>query len=582
MKEKWIFLTVAAVAVSLLAGGCNSRMDSGDDASRRPAPRDRDMRLDVAGTVGQYARIQDGGYMPVKGYGLVVGLGKNGASEVPPHLREYLIKDLLRNGVGLHTMGTGGLSPGRILADLDTAVVMVEALIPPRALADDHFDVVVTAHSATGTRSLDGGILMPTDLRLDIGTEADPEAGSKVWAVAARPLMLNPYAPESDDETRRRGRVVGGGELTRNRRVSLMMIRADYQLADLIQRRINSRFPSSKRVANAKNREVIELFVPPDYYGDQVHFLQLVSHLPLNNGPGAWEARARSLVAEMAKPDARHEGLALALEAQGGQVIPMIRPLYDSDLPGAAFFAARTGMRLGDSKANPVVLDFAQKAGGPYRVPAIEALGRHAGMPRADLTLRKLLDDDDNLVRIAAYEALCGRGNRAVVQLDIDGRFGVDVVRSEKHMIYATRTEQARIVIFGTDVEVGNPVFFNAFDDLVTINANEGSEELTVWRKIPQTGGVSDKFHIPFDAVSLIKTLGSRAEYGPDGEIAGLGLTYGQVVSVLYRMCEKGSMNARFVLQALPGERQMLRAVEDVAAKNIEPEANSHMLGAGQ
>jgi len=540
------------------------------------------MRLDVAGTVGQYARIHDGGYMPVKGYGLVVALGKNGANEVPPHLREYLIKDLLRNGVGMHTMGMGELSPARILADLDTAVVVVEALIPPRALADDHFDVVVTAHSATGTRSLDGGILMPTDLRLDIGTETDPEAGSKVWAVAAGPVMLNPYAPESDDDTHRRGRVVGGGSLTRDRRVSLMMIRADYQLTDLIQRRINSRFPGSRRVANAKNREVIELFVPPDYYGDQLHFLQLVSHLPLNTGPGAWEARARSLVAEMAKPDARHEGLALVLEAQGGQVIPMIRPLYDSDVAAATFFAARAGMRLGDSKADPVVLDFTHKAGSPYQIPAIEALGRHAGIPRADLTMRKLLDDDDNLVRIAAYEALRRRSNRAVVQLDIDGRFGVDVVRSDKRMIYATRTEQARIVVFGTDVEVSNPVFFNAFDDLVTINANEGSEELTVWRKIPRTGGVSDKFHIPFDVVSLIETLGSRPEYGPDGEIAGLGLTYGQVVGVLYRMCEQGSMNAQFVLQALPEERQMLRAVEDVATKNGEAEANSHMLGAGQ
>ena len=80
-----------------------------------------------------------------------------------------------------------------------------------------------------------------------------------------------------------------------------MMIHPDYQLADLIQRRINSRFPSNTRVANAKSREVIELVVPARYHDDPLLFLQLARHLPLNSSPGLWEARARKIVEEMAK-----------------------------------------------------------------------------------------------------------------------------------------------------------------------------------------------------------------------------------------------------------------------------------------
>ncbi len=565
MKEKWIFLTVFVSVLALLVVGCGGEVE--EEVSTLAEPRERDLRPDVAGTVGQFARGVDGSYMPVLGCGLVINLGNKGASEVPPHLREYLIKDMVRQGIGLRSGDAGNLSPRDILADLDTAVVIVSALIPPRSLRGERFDVVVTAHSATGTQSLDGGILMPTELRLDIGTSSDPSAGSKVWAVAGGPVMLNPFAEQSDVLQLREGRIVGGGKVSRNRRISLMLIRPDHQMADMIQERINSRFPSDKKVATAKDGQVVEIVVPPAYRGDQMHFLDLVTHLPLNSSPEANEIRVRDLVAKMSEPDAPHEGIALVLEAQGGQVIPVIKQLYDSDVEAAAFLAARTGMRLGDNDAAEAVLAIAGKPGA-FQVPAIEALGRHRGLPRADLTMQKLLDDENNMVRIAAYEALRRRGSRAIVQIDVDGLFSLEIVRSSKNMIYATRTVKPRIVIFGNDLQVKSPVFFNAPDDLVTINANEGSDELVLWRKIQVTGGVSDKFRISFDAVELVKTLGSPAEYGRDGEIAGLGLTYGQVVGVLYRLCEQQGVDAKFVLQGLPGDQEMLQRVEDFALED--------------
>ena len=585
MKEKWIFLTVLAAILSTLAIGCDAWLNpDGDNADAgRPS---HDTPLDVAGTVGQFSRVHDGGYMPVKGYGLMIRLGRNGSGEVPPYLREYLIKELLRNGIGQYTMGTGELSPSRILSDLDTAVVVVRGVIPPRSLRGDRFDVIVTAHSATGTQSLDGGFLMPTDLRLDLGTEGDPAAGSKVWAVAAGAVMLNPFS-DSDEPSQamllRQGRVVGGGKLSRHRRISLMMIHPDYQLADLIQRRINSRFPSNTRVANAKSREVVELVVPARYHDDPLLFLQLARHLPLNSSPGLWEARARRIVEEMAKTDVNHESLALVLEAQGAKVISIIQPLYESDVEAAAFFGARAGMRLGDSSADASVLAFAQNSNTFFQIPAIDAIGRHRGMPRADMALRELLDDDNNLVRIAAYEALRRRGSLAVIEIDIDGQFHLDIVRSnENNMIYATQSEEPRIVMFGVDLQVNNPMFFNAPDNLVTINANDGAEELTLWRTIPRTGGISDKFRIPFDVTSLIETLGSRAEYGAGGEISGLGLTYGQVVGILYRLCEQDDIDATFALQPLPGEQRLLQGVEDVMAEGAATSREPHISGPGQ
>jgi len=566
MKEKRIFLALFAAVLSASSFGCTGLDSRNADQAATSPPRE--IPLDVDGTVGQYARLHDGGYMPVKGYGLVIRLGSKGSTEVPPHLREYLIKDMSR-GIGRPTMATGDISPDRVLSSIDTAVVVVRGLIPPRALEGDSFDVVVTAHSATGTQSLDGGILMPTRLKLDLGSEeGDPESGSKEWAVASGPIMINPFVDASTSSASmslREGRIVGGGKVSRDRKISLMMIRPDFQLADLIQRQINSRFRrGDDRIANAGNREVVELRVPPTYEDDQLHFVQLVTHLPLNNSAAAWEIRARSIVAEMANPEASHESLALVLEAQGGQVIPLLRPLYNSDIKAAAFFAARAAMRLGDSAADEIILGFAETVGSPYQIPAIEALGRHAGMPRADLVLRDLLNDENSLVRTAAHNALVRRGSRAVLCMRISEQFDLDVVKCDRNnMIYASQVGEPRIILFGNDITVGNPVFFNAPDDLVTVNANQGSDQLTVWRKVPVTGGISDKFRIPFDVASLVQTLGSIADYGPDGEIAGLGLTYGQVVGVLYRMCQQGCINAEFVLEPVPAEQLMLQGVED-------------------
>ena len=54
------------------------------------------------------------------------------------------------------------------ISSLDTAVVIVEAMMPTMA-AERYFDVMVTALPATQTRSLANGLLYPTDLKVTGG-----------------------------------------------------------------------------------------------------------------------------------------------------------------------------------------------------------------------------------------------------------------------------------------------------------------------------------------------------------------------------------------------------------------------------
>jgi len=583
MTDNKILLVVLAAGALVLLSGCErfSFWPNQGDSPPKVAQGGRPIPLHIADTVSEYANLFGGGGMPVHGYGVVIGLGENGSREVPPYLRQYLVQDLLRHKVGLHTAGTGDVSPSRILSDLDTAVVEVKGVIRAGATRDDRFDVTITALPSTGTRSLDGGILMPTELRLDLGSPT-PGRGSKIWAMAGGPVMLNPFTDQTDpDEAMklRAGRIVGGGALRRDRRLSLQLYRPDYHRADIIQCRINARFPRLEPIANAKNPTIVELTIPKAFHSDNTHFLQLIRHLPLNDGPGIWEAHARELAAEMAKPGADVERLALVLEARGRQVISIVRRLYGSEAPAAAFYAARCGVYLGDRQADEVVIRFG-RVPGRHQIAAIETLGRFPSVVGGRGALAKLLDAENDRVRIAAYEAMRSLGSHVVVEINVGGQFQLDIVPSgSAPIVYATQTHRPRIALFGESLKITNPVFFSSLGDLVTINALAGAKKLSVWRRIPRAGIISDKFEIPFDLSELITTLGNRPERGPEGDIQGLGLTYGQVVAVLYQLCGQHHIDAKFVLQPLPQIERSIREVESAELRGGPSEPTGKVSG---
>jgi hypothetical protein len=81
---------------------------------------------------------------------------------------------------------------------------------------------------------------------------------------------------------------------------------------------------------------------------------------------------------------------------------------------------------------------------------------------------------------------------------------------------------------------------------------------LMVFRTIPRTGRISDPFYIDFMVRSLVTTLGNRAERDPEGNIKGLEFTYGQIVAILYRLCEVDKdIPAKFVLQQPQGRERI-------------------------
>ena len=63
----------------------------------------------VKGTVAEFAALA-GGNAPMQAFGVVVGLGNNGSSEVPAYLKKPIFEYLSRSGLGSYRLGTAGLS----------------------------------------------------------------------------------------------------------------------------------------------------------------------------------------------------------------------------------------------------------------------------------------------------------------------------------------------------------------------------------------------------------------------------------------------------------------------------------------
>src|SRR5690606_18680142 len=79
-----------------------------------------------------------------------------------------------------------------LLDSPDTAVVLVEATIPPGAPKGTRVDVRVGALPTTSTTSLEGGRLWTTRLKRGLATPMKPE--TRAVALAKGDVFVNPFA----------------------------------------------------------------------------------------------------------------------------------------------------------------------------------------------------------------------------------------------------------------------------------------------------------------------------------------------------------------------------------------------------
>lgn len=559
----WTCFQIAPLTLTWLFGmtflqiiGCNgivkedrTKRDLGvevEDSPYAKSPSYRD-------TIGSMTYFDGLNPMAVRGYGLVVGLGKNGSTDCPREVYDRLIQSIYK----LHRttparVGEKVITPERMINDLDTAVVLVQGMIPPAAVKGMRFDLSVSALPGTQTKSLRAGRLYTAELNMFRSTPNGPLLGAAL-AKASGPLFINPFT-EGEAATHSNpleGIVLGGGVVTEDRRVRIVLAHPSYATAQRIQDRINSQFAGKKKIADAVSPSFVQLTVPEEFHDETAHFLNLVRCLFIPRDPAFEQTRARELGEELLISDTRHDQIALCLEGLGRNAMPVINDLYGHSKDHVSFHAAIAGLRLGDHIAADVMTTHAMDEKCPYRMQAIRALQEAKGLAGAASGLRRLLEDNDPRVRVAAYEALVDRGDFVVTSQTLGGdNFQFDLAPSSKEkLIYVKRTGERRIALIGQDIRCEPPLLYRAPDGSITIDAKESEDAINLIRMVPSSGSISPPVTASLDVSKLVELLGQDADVDSNEKVIGLGLDYAAVTRALYFLCKDQAIGAEFILE---------------------------------
>ena len=514
-----------------------------------------------AGTIASVCELTGYAGVRIEGVSLVYGLAGTGSSESPPSIRKYLTNSL-RKVDDAERMGREyeGLTAEQIIDSRNTAVVQVSGLIPAGSPKGSPFDIELSALAATQTTSLQGGRLLDAELQIVVPGRQGRWVRGRPTAIAAGAVFINPFTLSKRKGTKadpRKGVVLGGGRSILDRRIELTIVRPDYRLARQIQQRINTRFAQKdgSKVADA-TRQRVKINVPEEYRNDHNHFVSLLMSLYLRDSRPFEELKLKELDSFARQGGTDYEQISLAWEGIGRGSLEFLEPLY-SDFDGeAAFYAARTAVNLGDRKAIDTLIKIAHDQDHPRRIEAVESLG---GICRRDLPARaaldEMLDDENDMLRLRAYEAIRRVGSEKIRAQRLPGGLRLESVQScQKNLLAVTSTLESRIVIMGPTLRCNENIFYETQDGTVMINAQPGDSQIQITRRMPSSRGyISAK--CGFLLSDLVYTLAMPIDSQDDQYRPGCGLTFSQIAGILHDICLIDKMvPAQFVLHRPKGQ----------------------------
>lgn len=516
--------------VSLLAAfGCGRQTAKNKSAADNNAIDD---------TIGMYAEIFASDAIPISGYALVGGLNGTGSSECPAQIRTYLQKYILQRLAGAK------VNVDDLISSPDTAVVIVEGMIPPAASKKQRFDVRVTALPGTQTTSLEGGWLYGVDLfeARQVGISIKP------LAAAEGPVFTDSAISGSQDP--RTGYVLGGGTVVEEYKVNLALRLPDYRIVSQIRNRINERFGYEIAVALAPGS--IELRIPTKYLEAKGRFIQLVRATYIVESPELTEKRIMTHIEKLAGSKDKNAS-EIALEAIGNAAMPKLAALLNSSDPEVRLRAARCMFNLGDQKGRELLWSVANDKTSSYRIEATEALVNTSAGQDVTSMLQSLLRNDDLSIRLIAYENLVRLKDVTVSRKLIANSFYLDqVTQTGKPAILVSRRIQPRIALLGAPLYCRSNIFIETQDGTITINVPAGEKYATIIRKHPRHPDTIIQLKSSLDLADVIETLCREpltptAQGGP-----GLGVPYSTLVGLISKMVDSGAIQAEFYAGPLP------------------------------
>ncbi len=566
-------LSLALAASALMLAACSMTEEAPPQPRQADlAPVERELPTILRGTVASEGVLLGFEDVVVHGYGLVVGLNGTGDRTQPPNVRSHMLVEMTRRGIGSERYEFP-MGPEEMLRSPDTAVVIVEAIVPQGAPKGTPFDVRVYALPNSDATSLEGGILYTTELRPVVTAGRLPPVGSKqarAIAMAKGPIFTNPFANPDSESTvvnARVGRILGGGMTSKDMPLKLKLPNPSHTRAKLIEQSINTYFPQEpgqrEPTARGESGDSIRIHVPPSYRNRTREFAMLLQHTTINTaGIDRSIQQINRLVVEN---PASAEIASWRWQAFGRAVLPGIKSFYNHPDERPRLAALRAGARLDDPLVIQPLIDLATSGTRSGRIDAIDLLADMRSNPSIDLALRELLDDDDLQARLAAYDALAKRGSFMFIDRQyVDGKFIVDLVESTKPLVYITQQREPRIVVFGENLSIDRPATISAWNDDFLLKGDQGQDRVDV-RYFNDRTGETNRYLIDAELEDFIPFLGHQTTI--ESPAPGLGLSYSQTVGLIHSICQGGYIQAPFMAEQ---DRILAQILDRAQSQRIE------------
>lgn len=527
VRQKKTACLVSILLIGPLIAGCGT-----------PAPPQQQPKSigekPLGATIGSLVEAFLSDSIQLEGYALVVGLNGTGSAQCPLHIRTYLTQYLLKQLPEQKDVE-------KLIDSSDTAVVLVQGIIPKGASKDQRFDLMVFALPGTQTTSLEGGWLYTADLyetgRFGVG---------KALAKAEGPVFINKITPS--EPNKRAGYVLGGGRVLDEYKIALVLRQPDYKVASFIRNHLNERFGND--VARALSPSLIELQAPPKYKNQKERFVSIVKATYLTQTEEVTNERIKTFIRELAFSKDK-DAAEVALETIGKGSLGKLAILLKSSDEQVRLRAARCMLNLGSDRGLDTLREIALDENSPYRLQALEAITTAARRNDATAISRRLLRDSDLDIRLAAYESLRKLDDIAITQTPIGHSFLLEQIAQAKYKeIFVARSGPPKIVLFG-ELYCRDNIFLQSADGDVTIDSPAGQDYVSIMRthhKQPNVLTLKSSFKL----ADIIQTLCEEPAKETTDEPRGLNVPYHDMVAILKQMVEKGLVQAEFRVGPLP------------------------------
>ena len=561
MRTFMIFAVMASGMI--MAVGCQGPVEPA-----KPKQNAAPSVADLGTTISDLCEFSGYQTVRVQGYGLVWNLADTGSSECPPSQLQAMLTYLRQIRPQRYMPSPyREMSAETLLNSRKTAVVQVTGLIGPGSPKGTIFNVDVTVAPATQTTSLIGGYLIETDLRMTMRNPLGRSLDSRIVAVAEGPVFINPFplSDAAEDGTTntlkadpRSGVILGGGKSLHDRRVQLDIIEPDYRIAAQLERRINGRFmeQEGKKIADA-NRSRLLITLPGRYRQNPQDFYGMLGVMYLQDRTGYLELKLRELETMARQDDADLEQIALAWRAIGRTSIQYLRQLYSSDDNEALrFYAAKTALQLGDTKAVEALGRIATDDASVWQNNAAAALGLAGDDIQARALLGQLLNHPNNKIRLIAYEQLRNTLDARIKVAAMPGGFQIEAAPGDQeNLLCVWATNVGRIVFIGKDLRLEGPLFYESEATGVILDFPAGSDLVNISGTDALTGELL-MMTSPPGLKDIIAAMAMPTKNSGMGNHHGLGLSFSEIVGILYELCrpQVRGINATFILHRREGD----------------------------